>query len=65
MEMVLLMVRLLLDIPRMLSVGETNSDLTEDIQDLNQYRSSRLITYLIITVTVQRDLLESQKQYAK
>ena len=65
MEMVLLMVHLLLDIPRMLSVGETNSDLTEDIQDLNQYRSSRLITYLIITVTVQRDLLESQKQYAK
>jgi len=37
----------------------------EDIQDLNQCRSSGLITYSIITAKVRRDLLESQKKYAK
>ena len=46
-------------------MGQTNSEIEEDIKDLNQYRSSGLITYLIITAKVQRDLLESLKQYAQ
>jgi len=37
----------------------------EDIKDLNQCRSSGLITYSIITAKVQRDLSESPKMYAK
>jgi len=62
---VLLMVRELLDIRLEQNVCQTYSVREEDIQGVNQYRSSGLITYLIITAKVQRDLLESQKKYAK
>jgi len=64
-RVVLLRVRLLLDIRQKQSECRTNSDQVEDNQDMNQYRSSGLITYSIITAKVRRDLSESQKKYTK
>jgi len=60
---VLLRVCVFLDIRREQNECRINSDEVHDNQDLNQYRSSGLITYSIITAKVRRDLLESQFKY--
>jgi len=62
---VLLMVCIFLDIRQEKSENQTNSDQMEDNRNLNQYRSSGLITYSIITAKVRRDLSESHKKYTK
>ena len=64
-RVVLLRVRVLLDIRWELNECRTNSESEEGIQVLNQYRSSGLITYWILTAKVRRDLLESQNEYTK
>jgi len=61
----LLKVRESLGILQELSGRQTNSAPKEGIQDLIQCRSSGLITYSITTAQDGRDLLESQKKYAK
>jgi len=43
---------------------QRNSVIKEDIQDLNWYHASGLITHSFTTVKVRRDIIESEKKNA-